>query len=95
MEKLHLLHLFDGLFTGSKHKLPEAVSYTKALPATCLVWSSRNLNNVHGVTRETMELHGIRRILSINPLHEGVAEASEQTLSQVPSKQLKNTSNDA
>lgn len=42
-----------------------------------------------------MELYGIRRILSINPLHEGVAEASEQTLSQVPSKQLKNTSNDA
>lgn len=31
-EKLHLLHLFDGLSTGSKHKMPEVVAYNKALP---------------------------------------------------------------
>lgn len=68
MKKLHLLHLFDGLFTGSKHKMPKAVSYTKALPATCLVWSSRNLNNVHGYKGD----HGITWYWE-DPLHQPTA----------------------
>lgn len=97
MEKLHLLHLFDGqdssLGTNTR-RLRLFLTQKLFLPPLCEGRSSRSLNNLHGVTRQTLELHGIMRetgSFQINQQHEGVTEASEQTLSQAPSKQLKNT----